>query len=993
MEAIAITDHDNVSCAVRFAKAATAKEMKPIQGAEVTLQNGFHLVLLAENPEGYANLCRILTKAHMSSPRGRPALNIQELRPEDFRGLFGLSGCRRGEIPGLILQAKTAEALEAARRYAGLLGRDRFFLELEGTFLPYTAQLNKSLWELAQKCRLGTVISCNVHYSRREDFPVHDILTCVRTLTKVHEFHKERKLNWENYLKPAEEICSVLAYCGIPADSVLGGVAEIVDACKPAISLGTKRHPKFPLPPGVNAKDFLREIVFAGARERYGPLGRKVARRIDDELSIISRLGFEDYFLIAWDLVEYARKRGIRHSGRGSAADSVVAYCLGITEVDAYSRGLLFARFLSLERGEAPDIDVDFDARYRDEVASYVESKYGSERVAAVCTFNTFAARSAIRDLGKALDLPEGEIDLIAKRMPYVPADSISDCIQRFPELRDSPVDVRKYRLLLKLCEKVAGFPRHMGTHLGGLVIGEGPLTEIMPLQRAAKGVVVGQFDKDDVEDLGMVKIDLLSLRMLSAVDTAVASIRKVSPTFRYDSIPLDDPATYKMIRQGDTVGAFQLESPAQRNLHVRLGARNIEDVIASVALIRPGPIKGNMVEPFIARRKGREPVTYLHPKLEPILKKTYGVVLFQEQVIEIATSVAGFTPGEADRLRRVMTHGRSFREMEAIGEEFVRKAMKNGIPEEVSRAVFSCIAGYASYGFCEAHAASFGVTAYKTAYLLRHFPAHFYAALLSHQPMGYYSPAIIVLEARRKGIAVLPPDVNRSDLYFRVESHEGGESIRTSLVQVKGVGEKGARQILKAREDGEFRDVEDFMNRASLDRDAVSNLVLCGAFDALCPNRRKLLWELHGARGGNPPDFSSIEKVCAERNILGFSVSGHIMEELRKALHIDGEHTTADLKKLKNGTTVRVSGIPFRPHRPPTRSGKTIVFFTLEDEFGLVDVTVFQETYQKYGSLLFRESVIPLRVVGTLQKKGNGTAIIASEIRALTLSGGAGKA
>lgn len=464
-----------------------------------------------------------------------------------------------------------------------------------------------------------------------------------------------------------------------------------------------------------------------------------------------------------------------------------------------------------------------------------------------------------------------------------------------------------------------------------------------------------------------------------------------MKPGFSYEKIPLDDPATYRLLNKGQTVGVFQLESPAQRALQTRLKAENIEDVVASLALIRPGPIKGNMVEPFVARRRGLEPVSYLHPSLKPILEKTYGVVLFQEQVIAIASEIAGFTPGEADRLRRLITHARSLKEMREIGEEFVRRAAARGIDEKTVRDIFSCLEGYASYGFCEAHAAAFATTAYWTAYLSAHYPAYFFAALLNCQPMGYYSPATLANEARTRGIKFLPVDVNASTDRFTVE---GNEAIRIPLSRVKGMRQNTLARILEARQKGPFCSLRDFYVRTQTERDTLENLILCGAFDALHPNSKALLaWvpevisasPLQPALELGPPadvkDFTAAEKCLKEYEILGMSVDTHFMSFFRDKLVKEGYLTTEQAKKLPDGKRVKVAGLPVRPHRPPTRSGKTVVFFSLEDETGMLDVTVFESVYNKYGHLLFGPEAGPLRVTGAVQCRGEGVAFIATEL------------
>ncbi|HLS88010.1 MAG TPA: DNA polymerase III subunit alpha, partial [Sphingobacteriaceae bacterium] len=803
MEALALTDHDNVAAAADFHRLALAAGIRPIQGAELTVsavgeegdERPFHLVVLAEDAAGYANLCRILTDAHLQNPRGSPRVTPAMLRGRTG-GLIALSGCRQGEVPWRLLRGDKEGARRAAAFYSRLFGPDRFYLEIQADNLPGARSLARHLRDLGEHLGIGLMAANNVHYSTRDRFPVHDLLTCVRLGIRLDEAHPQRRLNAENYLKPARAMAAVMAH--LPGGrEALANTRRVAERCGPALDLEANLHPAFAVPGGGSAGAYLRELVYTGARERYGRVDRDLEHRLEHELNIINRLNYADYFLLVWDVVRYARSRGIRCAGRGSAADSAVAYCLYITEVDAHGRGLLFERFMSLERAQRPDIDIDFDWRYRDQVAEYVYRKYGRDHVAAVSTYHTYRARSAVRDLGKAMGFPAHEIDRLAKVLPHGFAGDAAAVLEAVPELRDSGLPLERYRRLFRLCAAVAGFPRHWGTHLSGLVISRRPLTDITPLQQSAKGVVVTQFDKEGVEDLGLIKLDLLPLRTFGAIEDARRAIAARDPGFDYERLPLDDPDTFAMISRGETIGVFQLESPAQRALQPRLQAADLEDIVASVAVIRPGPIKGNMVEPLLARRRGEQPITYLHPSLEPILSKTWGVVLFQEQVIEIATAVAGFSPGEADRLRRVMSHARSRAEMEDIGRLFVAGARRRGIKEEVAREIFSYIQGYASYGFCEAHAAAFATTAYKTAYLLRHYPAEFFAALLSHQPMGYYPPNTLALEARRRGVRLLPVDINASDAPFTVE--EG--AIRIGLQQVKGMPRDMLEALLAERD------------------------------------------------------------------------------------------------------------------------------------------------------------------------------------------------
>ena len=1039
MSAIAITDHNNVSAAVELSKAAAKYGIKPIHGVEVSMSDGSHLTLLAQNPEGYANICRMLTEAHMSSPRREPRTNMETLT-KYTEGVMALSGCnRRGKIPSLVTSSRFEDAKDTAENLTSIFGKENFYIELEHSLAPRALSLNAALAELAQEIGVGTVATNNVHYANKPRFEVHDALTCVRTLTTLDDIHPERRINAENYLKSADEMSELFA----KYPEALANTNEIADKCSPGLDLSLRLFPKYQTPKGLSSAEYLVRLTREGAIAQYGKITPVIENRLSHELSIITALGFEDYFLVVWDIAQWAQSQGIRYAGRGSAADSAVAYCLKLTNVDSIARGLLFERFMSLERAQKPDIDIDFESEKRDDVANYIYRKYGDSHVASVCTFNTFQARSAVRDFGKALGFPPNDIDRIANILPHVPADAVRSALQRYPEARSEEIPKWQYELLFELCESVAGFPRHIGTHLGGLVISDQPLTCVTPLQMSAKGVAITQFDKNAIEDLGLIKLDILSLRTLSAVEHTVDMVRasgKGHDDFDYNGIPLDDDDTYKMLNSGETIGLFQLESPAQRALQTRLGADNIEDIVASVALIRPGPIQGNMVEPFIARRSGAEEIAYIHPKLEPILKKTYGVVLYQEQVIEIATTIAGFTPGEADRLRKAMTHFRSMREMEDIGRNFVAKAVANGVSPDVAETIFSYIVGYAGYGFCEAHAAAFADTAYKTAYLARHYPSEFYAALLSAQPMGFYPARTLLVEARRRGVEALPLDINHSKEKYSVE----GTALRVGFMQVSGISSNLIHEILHARQDdGPFMSTLDFLCRIKANKTVVENLVLAGAFDSTDPNRKALFWNLgrlaevaashrtaidakktsgqaslldikqtstevrkaipspyhssdvsdafrlpaapqaySGYSVVNLPDFSDWEKFKHETSVLGFCASRHAMEFFRPALMREGIWDSRKISSADQGQIVRVAGLVVRPHRPPTKSGKTVVFLSLEDEYGLTDVTVFDDVYQRQGAAIFKSPA--LIVTGTISRRGNGVSVIAKSIESL---------
>lgn len=991
MPAMALTDHNCLSGAVEFHKQALELGIKPIQGAEITTEDGYHLTLLAQNNLGYQNLCQMLTAGFQIS-RTQPVIPWQKLALY-HEGLIVLTGCRRSAIWQALLRRQYQTALQHLNQLINIFGKDHVYLEMINTYLPKTNQVLAAINQLSLHTNIPLVASNNVHYLNKNHFPLYDLLVCTRTLTKLNDIHPERPLNAENYFASAEEMEQ--RFKQYP--QALATAEEISQRCEVSLSLNNNLFPKYQLPQEFSSsKQLLNHLVWQGAKRRYAKITPKIKVRLEHELKIINQLDVTDYFLVIWDIIEYARSQNIRYAGRGSAADSAAAYCLGITNVDAIGRNLLFERFLNLEQARKPDIDVDFDASKRDQIAEYVYKKYGSDHAASVCTFVTYHARSALRDLGRAFGYTETELKQLTSHIPpYIPADGIRKVLTVLPELKNHPLKKEQYHQLLDLCGQLTNLPRHMGTHLGGMVVSGPLLTTISPLQPSAKGTLIIQFDKNTLEDLGLIKLDLLSLRTLSAVhevDRFLQSDNKPS----YDQIPLDDPDTYKMLNTGDTVGVFQLESPAQRNLQSRLQSDNIEDIVASVALIRPGPIKGNMVEPFIARRHGLEQPSYIHPKLEPILKDTYGVVLYQEQVIEIATEIAGFTPGESDRLRRVMSKFRSQKEMDEIGRHFIAKATAKGVSKDVAETIFSYIVGYAGYGFCEAHAAAFADTAYKTAYLLKHYPAQFYAALLNNQPLGFYPPNTICVQARRRGIKILSLDINRSEPMFIAKD----KTIRIGLKQVKGMEKRFINSIIDSRKKQGFISLSDFVFRTNCNKDIIENLILAGAFDSLDNNRRALLWKLphylknrqgslfllEDNREHELPDFKPWQRWLNEFQVLRLSATTHIMDFYRPRLKQYGFITSKELNKINTGKKVKFAGLVIRPHRPPTRSGKIVVFLTLEDEYGLLDVTVFENIYQRYGQKLFQN---PLLIIeGEVSSRGNKeVSIIAHSIQPLTLA------
>jgi len=1015
-DSLALTDHNGLYGAIRFYKYAREVGIKPIIGAEMTMEDGHHVVLLAKNLNGYSNLCKIITHAQLSHKKGEAAVSLEILHK--YRDdLFCLSGCEKGEVSSLLIRGKQEAAEKAVTQYVEIFGHKNFFIEMQNHLLPGTSLLNFQLCSLANKFRLGIVATNDVHYARKKDFKIQDILTCVRTGTNLDESHPSRKQNCEYYLKSPQSMARL--FTRYPKAIVTAD--KIAAQCNLDLGLGTYRFPDFPVPAGETAFSYLCTLCFEGLTRLYKPITPKAMQRLQHELSIINELGFAEYFLVVWDIVRYAKERGIRCSGRGSAADSMVAYCLGITIVDPLEHDLLFERFLNPERKGMPDIDIDFDATRRDEIIEYIYKRYGEDKVAMVCTVSTLCAKSAIRDIGKAMDFPPEEIDRLASALPHIGTRRIREAIEKLPELKNSDININKIETLLDICEEVDSFPRHLSVHLGGLVISRGSLTDLLPLEWATKGVIVSQFDKDDIEALGLVKIDILGLKNLSAIEDALEMIREAyGIDLDIDNIPLDDPAVYKLIRSTHTVGLFQIESPGMRGLLGRLQPTRFDDLIANIALFRPGPMQADMINPFIKRRHGEEPATYAHPSLEPVLRETYGVILYQEQVLKVAGILAGFTFGQADSLRRAMTTDRSQEEMEKIKDSFIQSAIKNGVEQRIAEAVFSQLRAFAAYGFCKAHAASFAKIAYQTAYLKAHYPAEFLAGILNNEPMGFYPINVIVEEARRMGIEILGVDINRSRRKFYVENGK----IRIGFMQVKGITDSAIRSILDARPEQGFKSFGDFCLRTQVDRPIIENLINCGAFDCFGHPRTKLLWllgemihlkERHRSDSGQqlatnqclsgaqlfddlPPTDLDVQLACLpnvsepplhvrvrmDYEILGFSPLCHPMVFYRQTLSKMGVIKNNQLRKLPNHTVVKIAGVVVTCMRPPTKSGVIVVFVTLEDETGIVDLVIFPKVYEQFGPVIFNSP--GLIVEGKIEKSGQqGLSIITKKVWPIT--------
>ncbi len=987
MPAVALTDHATLAGAIRFYRAAEGSGVLPIIGTELQLDSGHHLTLLAQNLSGYSSLCRLLSQLHLQQPGKAPLADLPTI--ERFReGLICLSGCAHSRLSQDLLADRRQESLEWLMSLQDIFQQD-CFVELEHPLLPESPRLLAGLARLAEELGLPLVASNNVHFLRKADHPVRDLLTCMGENISIYQPHPRRHQNDQRYFKGPKAMAKLFR----DYPQALENTLSIAERCRLQLPLGEYHFPAFPLPPQRTASSQLRHLCQQGARKRYKGIPKKVRLRLEHELAIIEQLGFCEYFLVVWDIVNFARRSGIRCAGRGSAADSLVAYLLGITAVDPIEHSLLFERFLNPERKGMPDIDLDIDSQRRDEVLNYVYQTYTTDHVAMIGTVNTISARSALREVAKAMDLPKTEIDRLARFLPHVRADQMGQAIANLPELRGEFPLGEPWDTLLRFCQVMNGFPRHLSVHLGGVVISREPITDLVPLQWSAKGVIICQYDKDDIEALGLVKMDLLGLRILSAIEDSVKSLAEQGIKLDLERLPLNDPAVYALLRSTKTVGLFQLESPGMRELLGKLQPTEFEDIIANISLMRPGPMQADMVTPFVRRRHGQETVTYAHPCLEPILHSTYGVIVYQEQVLQVASVLAGFSLGQADLLRRFMTHNRSQEEISGLEGEFISGAVARGVEETVAKEVFRQLAAFAAYGFNKAHAATFGLTGYYTAYLKAHYPAHFLTALLNNQPMGFYPSRVLLQDARVLGIPIHPIDVNASAAQFTVE--RGG--IRVGLSALQGLNDHQIAAICEARSERLFSSFQDFMWRVSLPERATENLIRIGAFDRVA-EEVNLLAEMpayyqHSRQQPTgqftlalpaeleqalPAKQELAERVFAELELTGLYISAHPLSLYRPQLQRFGAIDSRLLRSHQDGDRVRVAGIVVSRQTPPTKSKQRVIFLTIEDEVGLIDIAVFSRAQQKYAQIALGCAL--LLVEGNVRKTGPESISLTAE-------------
>ncbi len=983
MPALAITDRGGVYGAVKHLQACRKLGVKPIIGSALEV-DGDELILIARNLRGYSNLCRLLTIAHADQPKGEARTTLAKV--DEHRGdLFYLS---------------PTDDEQRLRELQEALGRENVFSELHHHLRPEDPWVLEGRAAMARRCGAGVVATNQVHYHVPERRRLHDVLVAIRHRATLEEARPHLFPNSEHHLKSGAEMRPLFERHA----EALATPWDIAQECDVDLDFRKVRFPGYPVPAGETPFSYLYKLCFEGVRERYQPITIEVTRRLQHELEVIQKTGLAEFFLINWDLMRFAREKGVPGQGRGSAADSIVAYVLGITRVDPIEHNLLFERFLHEEMTSTPDIDIDFSTAHREQVIQYIYEKYGWERTGMVCNVVTFQPRMAIRQVGKALGFSDELLDRLAKGVDRWFTEDVEDSMTGAVP----PPDMRpqSWKHFLELCRDVIEFPRHLSIHNGGMLVTGEPLVDIAPVEPATmEGRRVVQFNKDDVEDLGLIKMDMLGLRTLSVVAEALDLIKDTSGVRPdLDQLPLKDPAVFEMCSIADTIGVFQIESRAQMQTLPRTRPKDFNDLVVEVAIIRPGPIQGNAVHPYIRRKQGREQVTYAHPLLEPILKDTLGVILYQEQIIEIAMYVAGMKPGRADGFRRAMTRHLNRVEMSSLEDEFIGGCLGNGVPREVADQLFQAVQGFAVYGFCRSHAAAFARTSYETAWMKLHHPVEFGCGLLNNQPMGFYHPSVLVEDLKRHGMTALPVDVNRSDVRCLPERFDAGLAMRIGFNYVRDLGEDGRAAIVTERgRSGVFSSFDDFVNRLRdrpIGPQAVRNLVMVGAFDALGRPRRELLWGWQerwhgkGLRRGIPkqselrlndtaPSLPHVDEFDAnqlEYRISDLSTGHHLIHFCRDRLRGMGAQESNKLPGIRNGQHVRVAGLVITRQAPST--AKKIRFFTLEDEFGQVNVTIKPDVYDRHRQVANRQPI--LVIDGVMQRQDGVYSVLASHIQAL---------
>lgn len=1023
MDSLAITDHGVMYGAVEFYQEAHKQGIKPIIGCEAYLTAGsrfeknnrdmYHLILLAENNVGYHNLMKLVSHSQLEGFYYKPRMDKELLRTYS-EGIICLSACIAGEVPAMLLRDNMEAARRCVQEYIDIFGKDNYFLEIQNHGLEEEKKVNAGLKQLAKEFGLGLVATNDLHYVRKEDAAAQDVLLCIQTTSTVDQPDRMRFPNDSFYLKSYSEMAELFADC----PEAITNTALIADRCCVTIEFGHFLLPEFPVPKGYDAAGYLRNLCETALPKRYPVMNEKIRQRLEYELQIINQMGYACYFLIVWDFIKYCREHDIPVGpGRGSAAGSVVAYLLAITNIDPLRYNLLFERFLNPERVSMPDIDTDFCYVKRNLVLDYVIRRYGQERVAQIITFGTLQARAAVRDVGRALGMTYAAVDEVAKMIPKELGITLDRALTGSHDLKQAYDTRDEVKKLIDLAKSVEGLPRNAGTHAAGVIIAPRDLKDYVPLQLGSEGGVITQYDKDRVESLGLLKMDFLGLRTLTVIGDCLQFIRETTgEKVDIDNIPLSDAVTFAMLRRGETACVFQLESAGMTKLVVHLEPQSFEDLIPLVALYRPGPLGTGMAEDFIAGRHGCRTAEILHPLMEPILKDTYGVILYQEQVMQITSALAGFSLGQADILRRAMGKKKA-KELDSMRQSFIDGAKKlHAIPEELSSKIFALLQHFAGYGFNKSHSVAYALVAYETAYLKAHWRPQFMAAFLNSMIGDADKLSWYITICKNDHIKVLPPDINTSGVNFTVDKNK---AIRFGLAGVRNVGEQAVSSIIETRtKNGPFKDLLDFCKRVSLrtvNKRVIENLIKCGAMDSLGFRRSQLLavldqsveWgsayqrdkntgqiSLFGEDAGfneevlQYPDLPEIPKdiiLQNEKELIGFYVTDHPLspyeEVLKKYMPL---YQFIGENDLLDGQSVQVAGIITSCNIRNTKHGESMAQLVLEDFTGRFPVIVFPRSYHQFLKEIYEDNVVVIE--GRLSVDERESKIIAQSISKLEI-------
>ena len=1019
MDSLAITDHGVMYGVIDFYKKAKEVGVKPILGCEIYVAPGsrfdreqsrgedryYHLVLLAENNQGYKNLMKIVTRGFTEGYYYRPRVDYEVLE-RYHEGIIALSACLAGEIPNKILKEDYEGAREAARKMNALFGPGNFFLELQDHGLRQQTQVNSVIMRMSKELDIPLVVTNDVHYIREEDAVPHDILLCIQTGKLVTDKDRMRYEGGQFFLKSEEEMQKVFPY----AREAMENTHKIAERCNVEIVFGEQKVPKFDVPEGYDAFSYLKELCEKGLVKRYGdPPPEELKERLAYELDTIKNMGYVDYFLIVWDFIRFAKSQGIAVGpGRGSAAGSIVSYCLEITNIDPIRYQLIFERFLNPERVSMPDIDIDFCYERRQEVIDYVYEKYGKDKVVQIITFGTMAARMAVRDVGRAMNIPYAQVDKVAKMIPMELGITIEKALKHNPELRQAYEADEVTKNLIDMSMRLEGLPRHTSIHAAGVVIGSEPLDEFVPLSRGADNVITTQFTMTTIEELGLLKMDFLGLRTLTVIQDAVRMVeKKTGQPLDINAIDYNDAAVYEMIGQAKTEGVFQLESAGMKSFMRELKPGNLEDIIAGISLYRPGPM--DFIPKYIKGKNNKESIRYSCPELEEILEPTYGCIVYQEQVMQIVMKLAGYTLGRSDLVRRAMSKKKADvmakeRANFVYGneEEGVEGCIKRGIPEDVANHVFDEMIDFAKYAFNKSHAAAYAVVAYQTAWLRCHYPMEFMAALLTSVITNPKKITEYINTCRSMGIRILQPDINEGESGFSVS----GDAIRYGLSAIKSLGKNVIDAMIEEREaHGKYKNLKDFMERLTskeINKRTIENLIKAGALDSLGATRRQLMMvyayvldEVNREKKENItgqmslfdffseeekkeyeiqyPDvgeFEMSQKLAFEKEVLGIYVSGHPLQDYMASMEKQITAKTTDfepdeesgLAVVKDGRNYIVGGLISNVTVKLTKTNQNMAFITLEDLYGTVEVILFPRDYQKYRDLLVMDTGVYVR-------------------------------